>query len=552
MISTSNTDTRLPLYRHGWFVVLVAVAVALLMRLPGLGIPLWNVDEAYISAIAAVTIEGGIPYQDWVDHRAPLTSLVYTIVFLLAGSYNMIAIHVALLALVAFLVIMTYRLGTRIVGGPGAAAAAVIFAVVSSAGYPASDLFAFNAEWGMALSTGLGMLLLVRCLTGRPGTGLAAAAGVAFAAAMLFKQVAVFDLLAVLVFVVLVWRRRDPSLTIHTHRQAVLRLAAMAAGGIAIAVAVVSLMVGLGVWRDFYFYSVAYNTDYYAAPFSLQAYLANAWRCWLEAASPMKIGWLAAAGAVAMIVGFLGRPRADEAVSRSLHPLLLLWAVGSFLGVAATGRVFPHYFIQILVPWSLLAGFALQELAIPVGAMVKRRLSEGGGRVLAAAAVAAATVWCVVVPWRHVTPARIELQSRWVIDEATVRLADYLDRVTTPRDGIFVWGFYPIPYVLAKRLPASRFVYCTFVTGANLGGGGDAEERPVPGAMDDLLEDLERNRPAYIIDTSPGGYFGWGRYPLERYPRLSAFIDAEYRLDRRYRNTHGDGSFDLYERRSGR
>jgi 4-amino-4-deoxy-L-arabinose transferase-like glycosyltransferase len=550
MTDNVSAGTRTPLLGRGWFVVFVAVAVAALMRLPGLGFPLWNVDEACIAAVGAISIDGGIPYQDWVDHRAPLTNLIYAVVFLVFGSYNMFAIHTALLVVIATMIVVTHRLGARIVGGLGAAAAVFILAAVSSAGYPASDLFAFNVEWGMALCTGLGMLLLVRGLVTPGGTAVFATAGIAFAMAMLFKQVAVFDLLAAVFFVLFVWWRRAPELAVATHRQAALRLAAMAAGGIATAAAVVSLIIGLGVWEDFFFYTVTYNTDYYAAPFSPRKYLGNAYLGWLQAARPVGIGWLATVGGIAMITGFLRRRGRDDSVSRRLHPLLLLWTFSSFVGVAASGRFYPHYFVQILIPWSLLAGFALQELASPIAALAKQRLPPAAVRASTAVAMAAATVWFVVLPWQNVSPARIELQSRWVIDDATTHLAMYLDQVTRPRDKVFMWGFYPIPYLLAKRLPASRFVYCTFVTGANLGGGGNAEERPVPWAMDDLLSDLKNNRPAVIIDTSPGGYFHWDRYPLERYPALMAFIESEYVPDEVYRRLHGDGHFTLYRRRT--
>jgi 4-amino-4-deoxy-L-arabinose transferase-like glycosyltransferase len=544
----ADPATRQPLYRRGWFLVVVAVAVAVLMRAPGLEVPVWNVDETVVAAIAAVTLDGGTPYRDWVDHRAPLTNLVYLIVFLLFGRYNMLAIHLVLLAMVAAMILLVYLLGRRLIGQAGAVVAALLFAVVSSAGFPASDLFALNTEWGLALSTMLGMYLLVIALTTRPALLVAAAAGAVFGAAVLFKQPAIFDLLAAAVFVLVVAWRPGGELAITSSRAALGRLVAMGLGALLVLGSLVVVVSAYGVWQEFVFYSFTYNTEYYAAPLSISGYLRNAAHAFLQAARPLGLGWLAVGGATLMLAGLIRPSVSQRPPRRPLQQLLLLWACGSFVGVAVSGRVFPHYFIQILAPWCLLAGFAVQKLASVFGEQMRKRLTPGVGRAISFLALAGAVLWFVFLPWRQVTPSRIARQAGWVSGPSTEAVAEHLRQVTPPDSEIFVWGFYPIPYVLSDRLPASRFLYCTFITGANVGGGVSAQERPVPGAMDELLEDLERNRPLYIVDTSPGGFFGWGRYPPERYPRLWAFIEAEYRRDHGYRSLYGEQSFRLYRR----
>jgi len=390
------------------------------------------------------------------------------------------------------------------------------------------------------------MLLLVRGITRRPGGLLAAATGAAFAVAILFKQPAVFDLVAVYVAVVLIGRRRDPELGVRSLGGAVRWLAALTAGGLGVAALLAVAVLLLGVWDEFWFYSVTYNTEYYAAPFSLGGLLAHAVRVWIEAARPAGIGWLAAAGGVAIVLGRRHRPASPAA---RLRLLPLMWACSSFLGVVSAGRMFPHYFIQMILPWCLLAGYAVQQAASLAAAWMRDRTTPAVLEALGWVTATVAAVWFVVLPWRAVSPASIERQAGWVVDRPTDAVAEYLREVTGPDDRIFVWGFYPIPYVLAKRLPASRFLYCTFVTGANVGGGAATEERPVPQAMEHLLDDLERNRPLYIVDTSAGGYFHWGRYPPENYPGLWALIEADYELDLRYRMRYGDDRFRLFVRR---
>jgi hypothetical protein len=60
-------------------------------RLPGLLVPIWNVDEGVTSVVANVLREGGIPYRDSVDHRGPVTYVVYAALFALGGKNNMAA-----------------------------------------------------------------------------------------------------------------------------------------------------------------------------------------------------------------------------------------------------------------------------------------------------------------------------------------------------------------------------------------------------------------------------------------------------------------------------
>jgi hypothetical protein len=49
-----------------------------------------------------------------------------------------------------------------------------------------------------------------------------------------------------------------------------------------------------------------------------------------------------------------------------------------------------------------------------------------------------------------------------------------------------------------------------------------------PEHWDLLMHDLETKRPTYILDTSAAGIHHWRRFPLERFPRLAGFVEANY------------------------
>ena len=48
----------------------------------------------------------------------------------------------------------------------------------------------------------------------------------------------------------------------------------------------------------------------------------------------------------------------------------------------------------------------------------------------------------------------------------------------------------------------------------------------VPEAWPMLETDLNRNPPELIVDTSPGNYHDFGRYPIRDYPILRSFVDG--------------------------
>jgi hypothetical protein len=44
----------------------------------------------------------------------------------------------------------------------------------------------------------------------------------------------------------------------------------------------------------------------------------------------------------------------------------------------------------------------------------------------------------------------------------------------------------------------------------------------------ELQADLERNRPALIVDTSSAGWSDFAMYPMRNYPVLQGLVDASY------------------------
>jgi hypothetical protein len=118
---------------------------------------------------------------------------------------------------------------------------------------------------------------------------------------------------------------------------------------------------------------------------------------------------------------------------------------------------------------------------------------------------------------------------------------------------IFVWGYYPEIYEAAHRRTASRYVVSIFLTGlipwSNAAPEIDTAGSIVPGSWKNLMEDLKKNRPIYIIDTSPGGYRAFKKYPISKFKDLFDLVNERYVLDKEFYNEQGNVSLRAFKRK---
>ncbi len=519
----------------------LALILAAVLRLPSLPVSLWNIDEANMAAAADIVVSGGVYFKDAVDHRGPLTPYVYAGVFSVFGRYNMPALRFLLLLVVVGSTLLVWMVGKRVAGLAAGNCAALLFAVLASVGFPASDLFAFNTEWPLALFVLLGSLLIISMGDNK---WLAFGAGVCFGMAFLSKQTAALECIGVAIFAVLLAIQKLLTRDRKGLRNLVTAFLMVGSGFCLVVGGVVFAFWSAGAWNDFLFGFWTYNTSYYVGEISVLNRLGVLTDIMWVAAGTAGLGVFAALG------GFVALFRAKWLFGRgdlghAPQLFCLIWGIAALVGMTLSGRFFGHYFIQGLAPMCVLSGIAYGTLDATI-----REHREGRWKnALRTTRVLVVLVVLISLSFRSTSllPGRLDQQKKWVVDTPTEGLAMFLEERSDPEDRIFVWGFYPHPYVLAKRSPASRYTFCTFITGSNM--GEQVLARPVPGAMDQLVADLHRSRPRFIIDTSPWGYFGWGPFPLENFPQLKELVEAEYVQDATIRQADGTVHFNVYRLR---
>jgi hypothetical protein len=213
--------------------------------------------------------------------------------------------------------------------------------------------------------------------------------------------------------------------------------------------------------------------------------------------------------------------------------VLLAWWSAAIVHLVAQLKFWDYHWLALLAPSSILLAAVLARGCDAIISPARRgRLAFA---LLAVVSLGACSAW--QCSRGDAAVLRKVLAGNITLDEAYGRfaarrysiaweleLARYLRDHTAPDETIFLWGYQPTVYFIADRKCASRFTFDVFLVPKS----GWSEL-----FRDDLLADLERNAPRYVVVVVP-------EEPL--IDGLQDFLDHSYFLERRI-----DGS-DLYRR----
>ena len=460
---------------------MVALLATVFCRVPSFVRPAVDPDETTFASIAALMNAGGRLYADGgVDNKFPAIYWTYAAAFRVAGRYAMRAVHAVELAAVIATALLAGWCARRISGSERAGWLAVLFyGVFTSVYYP--KMIAANTEIFMMLPVTAAFALVLR-----RSAWAYFAAGALIAAGCLYKQIAVVTLPVPILAAVI-----DRKIG-----RAILPLI-----GFAAVLGLTTLWFEHQGTRDAWWeWTVSRLVSHYGP---------NAWHSGdYLAALALGVGIFVAAAfvPVAGAVAMMARWRTTSSDER----LALVWLALSAVGVAAGGRFFGHYFLQVAAPLVLLA-------AIEIDRRLTKRLAIGVGVLTALPALGFAVLAFISDP---ITQRFSGPPPGYDDVVAHVRAQ------TQPDDRIFVWGLGGPFYVAADRLPATRFV------GFLRGLARDRNAPPEgawdvgPGVWRTLLDDFAAHPPVLALDTSTADYFNYGNYPLARFPELAGWMAA--------------------------
>lgn len=505
----------------GPWAVFAVFALGILLRLPAFARPLLSDDEAIYATTADAMMRGDRLYRDVVDHKPPLIYHVYQAGFAALGRYRMQGPHalVLLAVLVTALFLRAAWRGDDARDGPSLGLAAAALFLIFSTTWHDYDALAANCELFLLAPQAAAAWLVLRAQA-RGARALAAhlAIGALIGTSALFKyQGLTFLGASVGMLLWAVWRRRVPwpwavacggcQIAGAALPPALYLLGCVAAGNAAATV-----------------YWFRFNFSYVGAGLTGATALARGLRRLISiggvALVPYALGIAAALGTAG--AAWRSRRRSDEE-AREPRPVMLLgllWLATSAIALAAGGRFFGHYFHLVLAPLCLLAA---------PGCCRWWRAGRLSRLALVILCAAPALAFLGLATVGRALAARLD-EREPPYEEVAARM----DALTASDERVFVWGNSPQLYILARRPMGTRFSFCNYMTGESPGtptesGQWSADANQLPASWDMLFADLEQRQPALLVDAAAAGWDGYEKFPLARYPRLRAYVDAHYR-----------------------
>ncbi len=477
------------------------------LRISTLYHPFIDIDESQFAGFAHVLMDGGLPYRDSLDTKPPLIYLFYACCFFIFGKYNMAGVHLAGIVLALAVSWTLYQIGKENGQEKGGMGGALFYTLFSTAGLP--KFIAVSITSVMVLPLSLSLLYFLR---GDRESRLRFDlwAGLFVGLAFLFKYQSGIQL--VLFFLWIIWSVKQKE---EDLRSAFLRFSTCF-GGFLIPVMITGVsLYALGVWSDFYQWSLLGSFRYIQSGVETISYFKNFF---------LRGGFFILCTLVLWVLASF------QLKNNNRNRLTLFLGLGlllSWVPVATGGRFYGHYFIQCLPPLCLLAG--LQAGKLERTDILKKM------------------AWGIFLPVLFFWVLRLDLKKMedfFPDDQLFLqkRVGEWMKNNTQPQETLFVWGFATAIYFHAERKPVSRFLWTDWLTGKVPGSNQsnlpdfDTTRYIAPLAWKALWEDFNKNPPTYFVDTSPPNIHNYKKYPLFSYPELYSYLQTHYRF---WKNVEG-------------
>lgn len=520
--------------RAGLLRLALVLLIVLLIGAPSLIYPFGR-DQGEYATIAELALRGRVIYRDVFNVKPPATHLLHALALTLFGR-SMQAIRWLDLLWQAATALVLLRIADRVgLNRRLALLAPVLYAIA----YYAHDFWnTAQTDGFLNLPAALAVLAFLRAQQ-RGERWAYAASGAAIGLAVLFKY-------PIGILLPLLW------LCAALARRRLWRAVLWMSLGCALP------LIGCAVWLyaqgallPFVESQVRYITRYGSRDIlGYGRWLLLAAILFVQRAQTLILGLGLSAAIVAL------RVRRGATIDAALL-VVSSWFAAGVLAYLAQGKGYVYHGLPMLAPYALLGAVVVQRVVAGPRSTTRRR------RLLLVALVTSMLALPTSVfvgrmvqtraAWLLLSGSAARLDGRELCRESPrlcmaaqpgfslpdqLAAADYIAAHSEPSDPLFIWGFEPTIYFVARREPASRFVFNLVLLG----------DWRWPELRAQLLDDLERRPPRYIVvaseDTMPmtTGSDDDSAAALQGFGELQRLIDAAYRLDATY------GHLTLYRR----
>jgi len=454
--------------RRPLLLFLLFAVISILTRAPFFGVEILDMDESAHAVGSWTLLDGGKLYQDFVNNKPPLLYVYYAAVQAIFGR-GLLQVHLFTALIVVPLTALA--VAAFFDYDKKGLYGGILYLLISAA-FLAHDMHSTNAEILMVLP---GTWAIVFAKRNRMFLS-----GLLFGLGFLLKYQIALGILAIL---------------FANRKGTKMGILALFAGFLLPLIGSVAYFYATGGGESLFYWLFWNNLLYSANPISFHEAIGRAATYLLPFLIVTAPLWWVAL---------------KNRSNHFIFVLLLLSIPPMFVGF----RFYPHYFIQLYFPLVILC------------APVEKRnlLVYSMALLICFTAVNFYLYFGKRDIYRERDPVYQEVAQRLKSDPS------YKDAT------LFVWGYAPAFYYYAHLKPATRFVVMgqARLTGYVSGNLGSVN-KPTQGVAqhwDWLMQDLQKNKATYILDTSPAAIYRWDHYPISDYPRLKNYIDQNYtRLD---------------------
>jgi Dolichyl-phosphate-mannose-protein mannosyltransferase len=480
------------------------IFVYIFLRIQPIGIPL-DRDEGVFGLIGRAILEGGLPYQDGIDHKPPLVFYIYAVILsILPATALGIHIFLHLYNLVTLYVVFLF---TRRVADINTAYWVAFFYAIFSIN-PFVQGFTASTEMFMLLPIMLSLWFALNAIEhGRLNNIYLALSGVSGALACWCKQPAVFSVfIAIIIIVYRIWQIQTLKARFQNTIKAVL---IWLAGGVTTSLLIVTYFTMNGILEDFLYWSFQHSL-LYSSGLSILDRITMAWYGLLRVITNSPLVFVFALCAI-----FLKHDKLVLTV-----PILLGFFFLSLFGVSI-GFAYPHYYAQIIPPLVLLAGISCNTII--------KKIVHAKTKYIMTTTIVAAVILVAILPNTnyHLSSDRENFSRQFFGSNPfpeSISIANHLKKNTNPEDNIFIFGSEPQILLLAERASATEFYVIYPLMRSEYPQYMKFQERVIDG--------IKETRPKYIIRVLlPASLLYDGKAELKISNFLDDYLLTHYQLE---------------------
>lgn len=507
-------------------IIFILFLANLILRSSTLSQLVVEIAEPQWAQFALNMIKGDAPYTTMIGEKPFFLYLYYYAILSIFGWFNLYAVHFVTILWVTCTAIVIFIILRNFVSEREAVSGALIFSIVTTLGE--FKLISSDGETLMNLPICISALLFVMNINRKKLiysflVGIFIGLGGQFRYQAGIQLVAVFSYL--FIFGPLLEKEKIFEMKILTKR--FLYFSMILLGYSVVYGLVFFVLWRVESWDSYKFWSLKYSLGYIDSGLKTINVFEKGFVRTLIMILFAFVVWFSATKTV--IENTKDIRRNNVSARTKVFIFSLLWLVFGFIAVSAGGRFYSRYYTQIFPPLAILASLGMPSEWINLRKKYSWKIEWKKWALIIPAVILLILRW--FSPWIHEKIGELDYAP------FQKKIGQYIKERTSNDDMVYIWGWGNSIYFYANRFPATRFITSDFLTGRIPGSptaydlNFDTSFNIIPGSWEMFIDDLERDKPIYILDTSPANIHDYGKYPMSAFPILNNYIKEKYEFE---------------------